>query len=113
MVIQVNNSMFDRFPPQTKLVMCAYIVLLSSIFIPFDMHENVENKGEYGLERRLLVFALMLFPVIVSIYTINCLVVGKCELWAWYNAMLIAIWCSGVFVAAITNVKSVSNNKKN
>lgn len=99
--------MVDQFPPQSKVVMCAYFVLLSSIFIPFDMNENVDSEGDYGIKRRLLVFALMLFPVAASIYTINCLVVGNCQLWAWYHAILISIWCGGVFVAAITNIKSI------
>ena len=98
--------MVNKFPIQTRLVALAYIILLVSIFIPFEMNENVDVKGSYGLKKRIIVFLLMLFPISVSIYTINCLVVGDCDLWAWYNAILVIVWCCGVFLTALTNVKT-------
>jgi len=105
-------KLLEPFPIQTKLVFLAYAIVLFSVFIPFDMNDNVRTKGVYGLNKRLLVFFLMLFPIAASIYTINCLVVGKCETWAWYNAIIIMIWCTGVFFASLTNIKIENNNIK-
>ena len=102
--------MKTQFPTQTKFVAVAYVILLVSIFVPFDMNENIEvgANSSYGLKKRVVVFLLMLFPITVSIYTINCLVVGNCEIWAWYNAILVMIWCCGVFMTAVTNIKTSS-----
>ena len=78
-----------------KLSLLGYTILLLSVFIPYQ--DTKKKMLPYKLEKRLQVLFLMLFPISVSLYTINCMVVGKCELWAWYNSFIIFIWCSLVF----------------
>jgi hypothetical protein len=113
------RTTFKGIPPQTKLIVVAYLILLASTLVPFEVIERpmdgvsknaatnaATNKNvAYGLRRRLWIMLMMVLPIIVSVYTIHCLVVGKCEMWAWYNSIVVFVWCCGVFVAALINIR--------
>lgn len=92
---------------QTKLVIAAYSALLISIFIPIHKlnDPNIDNNNEYNLKHRIKVLLMMLLPISASIYTIQCMVKGKCEVWAWYNSITIFIWCIFVLIISIMNIK--------
>ena len=90
-----------KISKQMKLSLLGYAILLISIFIPYQ--DTNKNSIPYNLKRRLQTFFLMLIPITVSIYSINCMVVGKCELWAWYNSFIIFIWSFIVFLICLTS----------
>ena len=82
-----------------KLSLLGYLILLLSIFIPYQ--DTKKKMLPYKLEKRVQIFFLMLLPISISLYTINCMVIGKCELWAWYNSFIIFIWSSIVFLIGL------------
>ena len=84
-----------KISKQMKLTLLGYIILLISIFIPYQ--DTNKKLLPYNLKKRIQTFILMLIPISVSLYSINCMVIGKCELWAWYNSFIIFIWSLIVF----------------
>ena len=84
------------FSNQAKLAMLGYLILSISFFIPIKTPEEKEFK--YNLSERVLSFVVMLFPIIISVYTINCMVVGvsdggiPCNLLAWLNSLSVFVW---------------------
>lgn len=66
---------------QTKLAALSYIILLLVMIIVANM-TNTQN--DYTLN-------IMLFIIvsIVTLYTINCIVTGKCNLYAWFFAYIV------------------------
>lgn len=85
------------FTNQAKLAMVGYALLSIALFIPIRNPE--EEQMEYNLTERILSFVVMLLPIIVSVYTINCMVVGvskggiPCNLLAWLNSLSVFVWC--------------------
>jgi hypothetical protein len=47
---------------------------------------------KYNLTERLFIILMMLIPFGLSIYSINCFVVGKCVTWSWIHAIIILLW---------------------
>ena len=88
-----------KISKQMKLTLLGYVILLISIFIPYQ--DTNKKLLSYNLEKRIQTFILMLIPISVSLYSINCMVIGKCELWAWYNSFIIFIWSSIVFLIGL------------
>ena len=84
------------FSNQAKLAMIGYLLLSIAFFIPIKTPEDKEIK--YNLSERVLSFVVMLLPIFISIYTINCMVVGvsdggiPCNLLAWLNSLSILVW---------------------
>jgi hypothetical protein len=91
-----------RFTTQAQVAILGYIILSVAILLPV----NVE-KEQYNLTERILSLVMMLLPMIVTVYTINCLVVGSnkgglpCELLAWLNSGSILIWSILVLVLTL------------
>lgn len=84
------------FSNQAKLAMLGYLLLSISFFIPIKSPEEKELK--YNLSERVLSFVIMLLPIVISVYTINCMVVGvsdggiPCNLLAWLNSLSVFVW---------------------
>ena len=84
------------FSNQAKLAMLGYLLLSISFFIPIKTPEEKELK--YNLSERVLSFVIMLLPIVISVYTINCMVVGvsdggiPCNLLAWLNSLSVFVW---------------------
>ena len=91
-----------RFTTQAQVAILGYIILSVAVLLPV----NVE-KEQYNLTERILSLVMMLLPMIVTVYTINCLVVGSnkgglpCELLAWLNSGSILIWSILVLVLTL------------
>ena len=84
------------FSNQAKLAIVGYVLLSLAFFLPIKGPENKEVK--YNLSERVLSFAAMLIPIIISVYTINCMVVGvseggiPCNVLAWLNSISVFVW---------------------
>ena len=91
-----------RFTTQAQVAILGYIILSVAVLLPV----NVE-KEQYNLTERILSLVMMLLPMIVTVYTINCLVVGSnkgglpCEVLAWLNSGSILIWSILVLVLTL------------
>ena len=84
------------------IAMVSYLVLAVIILLPFEIPVQDEQTGQvvvykYHFVERLLVVLILTLPVVLSIYSINCMVVGNCELLSYFIAFLTVIWIA-IFV---------------
>jgi hypothetical protein len=89
---------------QGKITLLAYSIIMISFFVPL--------KGDRSIDKKLALSIVMLIPISISIYSINCLVKGSkwkfglgCNVLAWINAL-------SVLVSAVILIL-VNLNKKN
>jgi hypothetical protein len=80
----------------------AYIVLALVILLPFEFPVVDQDTGKtyivkYDFAQRLIVMLLMSIPIILSVYTINCMMAGNCVLWSYVVSVITAFWV-GLFV---------------
>ena len=74
------------FTTQAQVAIIGYLILSVAILLPVNM-----NGEEYNFLERVLSLLMMALPMIVTVYTINCLVLGTnkgglpCGLLAWLN----------------------------
>ena len=78
----------------TQVTAFAYTVLLCAVTLPCC-------GASYNLKERVSAFLGMLLPMAMSLYSLNCMMVGDCKMWAWYNAVLISAWCFMVTVIVL------------
>lgn len=102
-------------PPVTltkpaMLAAISYLILAFMIVLPFDIGDCPQNERpcSYNLGRRLMILVIMLIPFCLSIYSINCMMVGKCSVWSWVNGIVIAVW---VLLFIIASMMSYNNRK--
>ena len=102
------------FSRQAQVAMLGYLVLAVAILLPINL-----NIKEYNLSERILSLLMMLLPMIVSVYTINCLVTGSskggmpCDVLAWLNSGSILVWSILVLILTLlmySGTGVVSNN---
>jgi hypothetical protein len=75
----------------------AYIVLALVIILPFEFPVTDERTGEvvvvkYDIVERLIVLLLLLIPIALSVYTINCMMSGNCVLWSYIISLISVFW---------------------
>lgn len=81
------------FTTQAQVAILGYLILSIAILLPVNM-----NGEEYNFLERVLSLLMMALPMIVTVYTINCLVLGTnkgglpCSLLAWLNSGAILVW---------------------
>lgn len=72
----------------------SYLVLVIVIlFAPrsVGMQGNETDKPPTFLNKLFSVM-ILLIPFALSVYSINCFVVGGCRVWSWVNAIMILLW---------------------
>jgi hypothetical protein len=82
---------------QAHVVFIAAVVLAIALLIPTRINVVDPDTGnlrvlEYDLKKRLAMILLLSLPLAVHIYTINCMVVGHCNVFSWFIASLILVW---------------------
>ncbi len=76
----------------------AYLVIAAIIILPFNIKSVMDPENEtdlssrYVFTQRLFLVSLMIIPFAVSVYSINCFVVGNCVTWSYFQAILVVIW---------------------
>ena len=111
------------FSRQAQVAMLGYVVLAVAILLPVNL-----EKEEYNLTERVVSLLMMLLPIVVSVYTINCLVRGSskgglpCDVLAWLNSGSILVWSVLVLVLTLliyanggnglSDVEAFKNKKK-
>lgn len=73
----------------------SYLVLAFMILLPLNNYKMMEEdvvpvKQNFGY--RVMILLLMVIPIGLSIYSINCMMVGKCVMWSYLQAIFIAVW---------------------
>ena len=84
----------------------AYIILALVIILPFEFPMTDEKTGEtrviqYNLGDRLIALMLLLIPVALSVYTINCMMAGNCVLWSFAVSIISVFWVVLFVISAL------------
>lgn len=91
------------------LAAVAYLVMAFVILLPLNGPCDPNDPMCYTLPKRILVVVLMLIPIGLSIYSINCMVQGNCIVWSWVNSIFIALW---VLLFLVATVMSFDNRQQ-
>jgi len=78
------------------LAAISYVILAFTIILPF----NIGDGYTYSFGYRMLLLLILLIPIALSVYSVNCMYVGKCYVWSWVNGVVLAIWVL-MFVLAV------------
>ena len=95
-----------KLSSQAYVTAIAYIVMAVVILLPFNVSPALDSEiastisQRYVFTERLVLVLLMLIPMGLSIYSINCFVVGKCLVWSWIHAILVIFWVLLFVIAA-------------
>lgn len=89
----------------------AYLVMAVIILLPFNVSNTVQPEFQelssgYVFTQRLFIVLLMLIPIALSIYSLNCFVVGKCVTWSYINAAIVVVWVILFVIAAVLSSRS-------
>ena len=84
----------------------AYLVLAFVVIMPFefpvvDQETGKEYIVKYDFAQRLIVLLLLSIPIALSVYTINCMMVGNCTMWSYVVAFLSVFWVVLFVITAI------------
>lgn len=87
------------------VTLVGYAILVFLVLLPVDMYAYDESAKKYVKQRydflqRLLLVLLLSFPFILSIYSVNCMMVGSCVWWSWIVALATLIWSILVIASA-------------
>lgn len=87
------------------VTLVGYAILVILVLLPVDMYtyDDVASKyvkQKYDFLQRLLIVLLLSFPFILSIYSVNCMMIGSCVWWSWIVAVVTLLW--SVLVIATT-----------
>lgn len=88
------------------IALIAYIVLAFVIILPFEFPVTDQETGKeyvvkYDFAQRLIVLLLMMIPIALSVYTINCMMAGNCILWSYVVSFLSVFWIALFVIMAI------------
>lgn len=88
------------------LAFVGYIVLALVIILPFqypvvDQATGEEYVVKYDFGSRILILLLMAIPIALSVYSINCMMVGQCLIWSYIVAIIGVYWVALFVILAI------------
>lgn len=74
--------------PQTKIAAIGFsLVLIVQLMIIMPI---LAKNGLVSIGHIIIYFLVQLFTMIVSLYALNCTVIGKCNLYAWIMGYIVA-----------------------
>ncbi len=87
------------------IALVAYLVMALVIILPFEIPVRDDITGQvvilrYNFVERLLTLLLMTLPIALSVYSINCMVVGSCDILSYLIAFLTVLWVAIMVVMA-------------
>ena len=114
----MGKNLNKYFSLQAKVAIVGYLILIGAILVPLpEPHlKNNNMKKPYNLGERLVSILGLLVPMIISIYTINCMVKGSskggmpCTVLAWLNSISVLVWASLVLILTLLLLNNGSNN---
>jgi hypothetical protein len=86
-----------RISSPALVALVGYALIATMVLLPINMYvwDDARQgyvKQSYDFWQRLLLVVLLSFPFILSIYSVNCMVVGDCMLWSWIVALATLLW---------------------
>jgi hypothetical protein len=101
-LLSLNHPLMIRLSTPASVALAAYLILAIVIVLPFEFpiyDERTQKQYivKYNLAERLIMLLMMLLPLALSVYSINCMMVGNCEIWSYIVALLSVFWVA-IFV---------------
>lgn len=90
----------------------AFIVLLPLSNTTYKLSDDSPTPYKQTFGYRLLLVLILLIPIALSVYSINCMMVGKCVVWSYVQAAFIALWVV-LFVVASLMAASAPSTPEN
>lgn len=97
----------------------AYLLMAIVILLPFNIKPTLDPNNEteistkYVFAQRLFLVLMMVIPFALSVYSINCFVVGKCWTWSYIHAVLVVVWVLlfllGTVISSQSQIELYSN----
>lgn len=97
----------------------AYLIVVAMILLPFNIKNSLDIDDEtaishkYVFTQRLFLVVVMSIPFALSVYSINCFVVGKCFVWSWLHSILVVVWALlfilGTVISSQSQIEIFSN----
>lgn len=99
------NPMNWKLSRPALIALIAYFIMALIILLPFDISTTMpeEEKYKYDIKRRFKILLLLLIPIALSVYSVQCMMVGNCILWSYFNAILIALYVILFSVVTLQN----------
>jgi protein-S-isoprenylcysteine O-methyltransferase Ste14 len=96
-----------KMTPPAIVALVGYAILVFIVLLPVDMYTYDDSskgytKQRYSLPQRLLLVLLLLLPFVLSIYSVNCMMVGNCVTWSWIVAVITVIWAAVIAVTTFS-----------
>lgn len=88
----------------TVIAAVAYAVLALVILSPLNIGEydpNMTDTRKFDIGYRVILLLALLLPIGLSLYSIDCMVRGRCVLWSYVNAVAICVWVVLFFAASV------------
>ena len=88
----------------TAIAAIAYLIMAFIIMLPFNIKDydpQYDRTRKFDFTYRLLILLILLIPIGLSLYSINCMVEGKCFIWSYINSIAICIWVIMFFTASL------------
>ena len=92
------------------LAMISYVILSFVILLPLNNTSDVGQAVKDTFWARVLLVIILLIPIALSVYSINCMVVGGCHIWAWVQGIIVAFWVLLFIIASIVVSETPQKN---
>ena len=92
------------------LAMISYVILSFVILLPLNNTSDVGQAVNDTFWARVLLVIILLIPIALSVYSINCMVVGGCHIWAWVQGIIVAFWVLLFIIASIVVSETPQKN---
>jgi hypothetical protein len=79
----------------------AFVILLPLNNTTYTLTDTSPTSFKQTFAYRLLILLILLIPIGLSVYSINCMMVGKCVVWSYVQAVFIVLWVILFVVAAL------------
>lgn len=96
---------FQMYAPAV-IALIGYAIMAIIILLPFEYPVYDEKKGKkvyikYNPGQRIVTLLLMTIPIILSVYSINCMMSGNCLVWSYIVAISTVLWIAMFVISAI------------
>lgn len=86
--------------PQAQVATVGYCVLLVAVVSGIIMQAQ-KDGDKVSIAQPILSILLVIVAYILGIYTINCMVTGKCMVWAWVNSLIVVLFAALIVLAIL------------
>lgn len=88
------------------IALIAYLILSITVLLPMDYPYYDDEKKQYHVVKyrfaeRFLMVIMMAIPIALSVYSINCMMVGKCTILSYIVSLITVFWIALFVITAL------------